>query len=173
MICETKRLYLREWSLEDLDQALELWGDPYVMEFMDVRGGLSKPQVLEKLKEQIQCQEKYGVQSWAVVSKEGDEIIGCCGLRPYNLQERVFELGFHFMKKVWGQGYALEAAEAVIRYAFEKLKIPKLFAGHHPKNSASKKLLLKLGFHHVREELYPPTGLMHPSYELENSSQSH
>ena len=52
----------------------------------------------------------------------------------------------------------------MIKYAFETLNKEKLFAGHNPKNEASRKTLKKLGFIYTHDEFYAPTGLMHPSY---------
>ena len=72
----------------------------------------------------------------------------------------------HLRKTYWGQGYALEATRAVMRYAFDALKVKGLFAGHNPGNEASRRLLTKMGFRYVRDEYYPPTGLNHPSYIL-------
>ncbi|HUJ29643.1 MAG TPA: GNAT family N-acetyltransferase, partial [Candidatus Acidoferrum sp.] len=95
---------------------------------------------------------------------DGGEHVGCAGLRPYRVEERVFELGFHLRRAFWGQGLATEAARAAIEYGFRALRAEALFAGHHPRNEASRELLLKLGFVRTGEELYPPTGLMHPSY---------
>ncbi|HBE76468.1 MAG TPA: GNAT family N-acetyltransferase, partial [Firmicutes bacterium] len=66
----------------------------------------------------------------------------------------------------WGHGYAKEAARAVISFAFDTLEISSLFAGHHPGNDASHRLLIQLGFCYVGDEYYPPTGLNHPSYIL-------
>jgi RimJ/RimL family protein N-acetyltransferase len=88
------------------------------------------------------------------------------GFRPYGKQERVYELGFHFRRAFWGQGLAAEAARAVISYGFGTLGAEALFAGHHPLNEASRRVLLKLGFIYAGTELYQPTGLMHPNYWL-------
>jgi len=63
-------------------------------------------------------------------------------------------------------GYAYEAARAAINYSFDVLKVDKLYAGHHPQNKASEKLLLRLGFQYIGLNFYEPTGLYHPSYEL-------
>jgi len=49
MIASTERLLITTWTLDDLDDALKLWGDAKVMEFIDTRGGLSKEQVQDKL----------------------------------------------------------------------------------------------------------------------------
>ena len=95
------------------------------------------------------------------------DLIGCCGLRPYRGGK--YEIGFHLRPQFLGKGYATEAATAVIDYAFSVLKAEALFAGHHPNNAASAKVLLKLGFRYIGDEFYEPTGLYHPSYELEQS----
>lgn len=95
-----------------------------------------------------------------------NDLIGCCGLRPYKINE--YAIGFHLRPEFWRHGYAAEAANAVIEYAFTVLKAEKLFAGHNPNNIKSRKLLEKLGFY-IGDEFYEPTGLYHPSYELKNS----
>jgi RimJ/RimL family protein N-acetyltransferase len=85
-------------------------------------------------------------------------------LRPYCLEDGVYEIGFHLRPDYWGKGLGTEAAKAVIDYAFTTLKANDLFAEHHPNNIGSMKLLEKLGFHHTHDEFYEPTGLNHPSY---------
>jgi [ribosomal protein S5]-alanine N-acetyltransferase len=65
---------------------------------------------------------------------------------------------------------AKQAGRAVIAYSFGDLNAQALFAGHHPRNDMSKRFLLKLGFIYTNDELYPPTGLMHPSYILRNQA---
>jgi ribosomal-protein-alanine N-acetyltransferase len=56
----------------------------------------------------------------------------------------------------------------VIAFAFETLGLKALFAGHHPENAASERLLRKLGFRFTHQEIYPPTGLLEPAYLLVN-----
>jgi len=80
------------------------------------------------------------------------------------VEERVYELGVHLRPTFWRRGLAKEAARTIIDYGFAVLGADALFAGHHPSNEASCQLLLKLGFVRTGEELYPATGLMHPSY---------
>jgi len=163
-------LTLTTWTENDIEAAQRLWGDPKVMEFIDIRSALNREHVEEQLRREIDRQNKYGVQYWKVLLKANAEPIGCCGLRPYDLENRVYEIGFHIMSAHWGQGYATEAAKAVINHAFKKMQVPKLFAGHNPKNATSKALLLKLGFSFIGTQFYEPTGLQHPSYELKASS---
>ncbi len=94
------------------------------------------------------------------------DLIGCCGLRPFRSEQHSYEIGFHLRKLYWGQGYAYEAATRVIQYAFTELNAVKLYAGHHPQNIGSRKLLSRLGFQYIGDDFYEPTGLYHPSYEM-------
>jgi RimJ/RimL family protein N-acetyltransferase len=48
----------------------------------------------------------------------------------------------------------------------QRHRLRELFAGHHPANAASKRAVEKLGMRYSHDELYPPTGLHHPSYIL-------
>jgi RimJ/RimL family protein N-acetyltransferase len=53
-----------------------------------------------------------------------------------------------------------------MEYAFRALGVKALFAGHNPGNTASRRVLEKLGFRYTHDAYYPPTGLNHPSYLL-------
>jgi ribosomal-protein-alanine N-acetyltransferase len=152
------------WSEADIDLAINLWGDPDVTRF--IGGPFSSKQARERLAGEITTQRKHGVQYWPVFLLVTGEHLGCCGLRPYRAEDGVYELGFHIKKAQWGRGYAQEAARAVIGYAFKVLGAAAIFAGHHPANEASRRLLMKLGFEYTHDEYYTPTGLYHPSYLL-------
>jgi ribosomal-protein-alanine N-acetyltransferase len=162
----TKRLGFRVWSEDDFDLALGLWGDSEVTKLIDARGKLSEGQVRERLSQEISTAGSHGVQYWPVFLLENDEHVGCCGLRPYDESGKIMEIGFHIGSQHWGRGYATEAARAVMVYAFERLEVIGLFAGHNPKNEASRHILERLGFRYTHDELYEPTGLEHPCYLL-------
>ena len=162
----TERLRFRRWREEDIDYALMLWGDYRVTRLIDARGQLSKEQVSERLAKEIETEREYAVQYWPVFLLNQDEFIGCGGLRPYDLQDNIYEIGFHICAKHWGQGFAFEAAQAIISYAFNALQANSLFAGHNPNNKTSQRLLQKVGFSYTHDEYYKPTGLYHPSYKL-------
>ncbi|HYM61526.1 MAG TPA: GNAT family N-acetyltransferase, partial [Thermoanaerobaculia bacterium] len=141
------------------------WGDPEVTKWIDVRGCLSPDDVNERLEREIDSQRRHEVQYWPIFLLENDDHVGCCGLQPYDLPTRVYELGAHIRPAYWRRGLAKEAA-GVIEYAFNTLGASGLFAGHNPNNMASRGLLTALGFRYTHDELYPPTGLLHPSYFL-------
>jgi RimJ/RimL family protein N-acetyltransferase len=90
----------------------------------------------------------------------------------YTPDEPNFELGFHLVKRCWGKGFATEAALGVLNYGWEKLRLSKVYAGHHPGNRASQRILEKLGFKLVQNVFYEPTGLMHPSYVRKRSEMT-
>lgn len=161
---QSPRLGFRVWTMEDLPFALSLWGN---LEVTRTFGGpFSEGQIHERLVREIANQLAYKLQYWPVFLLDDDDFAGCCGLRPYKQEKRIFELGFHFCPQYWGKGFATEAAQAVISYAFGPLGLKGLFAGHHPQNATSARVLQKLGFRYTHDELYPATGLMNPSYFL-------
>jgi ribosomal-protein-alanine N-acetyltransferase len=162
----SERLGFRPWTEDDLDLALGLWGDPQVTRWIDSRGRFSEQRVRERLLQEISMERQHGVQYWPVFLLETKAHVGCCGLRPYGEERGILEIGVHIRLDCWGRGYATEATRAVIAYAFNVLGAKALFAGHNPKNTASRALLKKLGFTYTHDELYEPTGLNHPSYLL-------
>ena len=160
----TTRIGFSKWTADDLPLAEQLWGDPEVTRYICASGVFSPEDIAARLAKEIDNAQTYGIQYWPIFELASGELIGCCGLRPYN--ESVFEIGFHLRPKFWRQGFASEAANAAIDYAFSKLHAESLFAGHNPNNIGSKHVLGKLGFQYIRDEFYAPTGLYHPSYEL-------
>lgn len=161
----TERLGFRPWNADDFGLAMGLWGDERITRL--IGGPFSREQVRERLAREMANQDAHGVQYWPIFLLMGGEHLGCCGLRPYQPEKRIYEIGFHLRPAYWGRGYAGEAARAVMAFAFDKLDAAGLFAGHNPKNDASRRLLIKLGFRYTHDEYYRPTGLNHPSYMLE------
>jgi len=161
---KTARLGFRRWSTSDLPLALALWGDPQVTRF--IGGPFSHEQIEEKLRNEIASMNAHRVQYWPLFFLGDNAHAGCAGLRPYEVKDRVYEMGFHLRPAYWGRGLAVEAGRAIVAFAFATLGARALFAGHHPANTASRTVLEKLGFSFTHEELYAPTGLRHPSYLL-------
>jgi [ribosomal protein S5]-alanine N-acetyltransferase len=162
------RIGFRRWQAVDLPLAMGLWGDPEVTRF--IGGPFSAEVVRARLEKEILQMQECGLQYWPFFLLASQEHAGCAGLRPYHCEPRsearILEFGVHVRRAFWAQGLAAEASSAIIDYAFNTLGADALFAGHHPANEASRRLLLKLGFGHTHEELYAPTGLLHPSYLL-------
>jgi ribosomal-protein-alanine N-acetyltransferase len=162
----TARVGFSRWSQDDLPLATALWDDPLVSRF--VGGPFSQEEIQKRLSREIASKQEHGIQYWPIFLRANDEFAGCCGMRPYKPAGRVPAFGFYLRPDFWEQGLATEAGRAAICYTFESLGAKAIFAGHHPKNESSRKALEKLGFRYTQDQLYPPTGLMHPSYLWEN-----
>ena len=170
----TERLAFRIWRDEDLPLMQAIFGDPRVSKL--VGGPFDKAQIRDRLTTELTTQRTEGYQYWPIFVRGtgtmGLDVLdhtthaGCCGLKPRDPAQRIYELGFYLRTEHWGQGYAVEAGHAVVAFAFDVLGATALFAGHHPENGASRTTLARLGFRFTHHELYPPTGLMHPGYEL-------
>lgn len=165
---KSARLGFRYWTKEDLPLALAIWGDPVVTRF--VGGPFSPEQVTQRLEREIASQNNYNFQYWPIFLLTTGEHVGCAGMRAYKLEENIPSMGYYLRPEFWGQGFATEAGHAVIAYAFSTLGMNTLFAGHHPENADSRKVLAKLGFQFTHKQLYPPTGLDHDCYLLQRSS---
>lgn len=163
----SKRIGFRWWTIQDLDFAKILWGNPEVTNLF-TKAPLSDFQIEERLQSEIERETKYQMQYWPMFELATDRFVGCGGLRPYRLAEQIFELGFHLRPEFWGKGLATEAGETLISYGFKELGASAIFAGHHPDNTSSRNVLFKLGFEETGTEFYEPTGLLHPSYLLQS-----
>ena len=166
---ETERVCFSLWKADDLPLAVLLWSDPQVARRITASGIFTAEQIRDRLALEIHNGKEYGVQYWPVFEKKTGELIGAAGLRPLGSD---FEIGFHLRPQFWHQGFGYEAAEAVIRYAFDSIGAQRLYAGHHPQNGPSRRLIQKLGFKYIGDRYYPPTGLYHPAYMLEKTERS-
>ncbi len=164
------RLGFRYWTADDLPLALELWRDPAVTGL--IGGPFSPDAVQSRLTREIEKEKSFGIQYWPVFLLENGRHAGCAGLRPYRQGPKIVELGIHLRPAFWSQGFAEEAARCLMDYAFDYVDAAALFAGHHPDNSGSRKLVQKLGLVYQGDRHYIPTGLMHPTYLLRRDKRS-
>lgn len=104
------------------------------------------PPALERLQRFIAGQEKHWAQhgcgNWGILPGGESEIIGWAGLQYLPELEQT-EVGFLLDKPFWGQGYATQAAQAALRFGFERLNLKQIIALVHPENIASQRVLLK------------------------------
>lgn len=84
---------------------------------------------------------------FAIERLEGAVLVGAIGL-SLNREHRHAELGYWIGVPHWGNGYATEAAFAILRYAFDGLRLHRVFAHHFTGNPASGRVLVKTGLHY-------------------------
>lgn len=163
------RLSFRCWQPSDSPLAISLWTHPEVTRFL---GGTSSSQAAaERLHLEMHCQQQFGIQYWPIFLRTNGEFAGCAGLRPFNQEPGVFELGVHIARPFWGERFGEEAALAVIAFAFDHLHLPALAAGHNPENLRSKALIARLGFRLTHYAPWGPHQISHPFYRLERDTE--
>ena len=144
MILETDRLYLREMKQSDFGSLCKILQDEDTM--YAYNGVFSDDEVQEWLDRQIYRYQKWNFGLWAVILKETDEMIGQCGLtmQPWKDKE-VLEIGYLFERSYWHKGYAIEAAAACKKYAFEVLKAYEVCSIIRDTNTASQNVAVRNG----------------------------
>ena len=167
MWLETQRLILREFQLEDSSQLAPILANPQVMKFSPT-GILSVEQTLIKVNSLINSYKKHGWGKWAIIHKEGHKLIGYCGLaveQVDNVNEP--EIGYRLAPEFWGKGLATEAASAAVQQGFEKFKLPYILGIVDPANTASLKVLEKLGMRYERKTIF--SSILMDIYRLDAS----
>jgi RimJ/RimL family protein N-acetyltransferase len=164
----TDRLGFRTWREEDLPLAMDLWMDTRVTAL--TTGPYTPEKVRRRLDREMATQREFGMQYWPLFLLADGRHVGVCGLRPWQIEENVPELGYHLKPEFWGQGIASEAGRAATEFGFTRLGVKAIFAGHPPENAVSRKVLLKLGFRYTGDAVFPETGIMEPTYRLEAAS---
>ncbi len=150
MILQTKRLMIRDWNpSNDAVAAFDIYGDLAVMHYIrEPEKSIETVQTyLEKRVERDRrCHN--GTGSWPVIEQQTGELIGAILLQQLpdnqgNLTQD-FEIGWHFRRSHWGQGFATEAAERIIDYGFQVLHLPILYAVVKPENQRSIRVTQRL-----------------------------
>lgn len=139
----TKRLYLRPSTAADADRAFEILSDWEVARMLSMA---SFPPAREALAAWFGCHEHQWIAGEAfrfAVERDG-KMIGLVDLD--NVTHAHGTLGYWFKRSAWGQGFAFEAGQALVQFAFNELCLKRLSAGHAADNPASGRVLTKLGF---------------------------
>lgn len=102
---KSERLGFRRWSQEDLPLARELWGDIEVTRFFG--GPFSEEEIGQRLEQEISRMKTYEFQYWPIHLLADNEHVGCCGLRPYRLEDGIPELGFTCDRSIGDEGWLL------------------------------------------------------------------
>jgi RimJ/RimL family protein N-acetyltransferase len=141
---ETSRLYLRQFSMADLNDLSAIRSDPEVMRFIGTGQPQSVDQVKESLEHVLAGWKQHGFGRWAVVHKPDKKLIGWSGLAFLDKTDEI-EIGYGIAKEYWNRGFTTEAAVASIKYGFEELKLNRIVAVAMPENIASRRVMEKIG----------------------------
>jgi RimJ/RimL family protein N-acetyltransferase len=170
---ETERLILRDLRDEDLDGMFELDSNPAVHRYL---GNKPITHIDEAKKNIDSVKQQYierGIGRWAVILKSTNEFIGWSGLRlntEYNMNgfTKYYDVGYRFIERFWGNGYATESGKAAVDYAFNKMQLPELYGTTELENEASHKALLKIGLHYLEVFYFEQEDVNLRWYKIEN-----
>lgn len=139
------RVSLRGPTPDDSDALFALFSSPDVMRYW------SRPPMTERAEAQslvaniLEGFKARTTLNWVIADAHG-HAIGSCTLFRFDANHRRAELGYALQPAYWGQGIAAEAATLALDWAFDTLKVHRVDAGIDPDNSASRRLLHRLGF---------------------------
>lgn len=153
-ILETKRLILRKMRLEDVDDLLKIFSDPIAMQYY--------PSTLNRLETEawvnrvLASYERHGFGLWACLLKSTGALVGQCGLF---FQENIdgkseVEIGYLFLRQVWNQGFATEAAKACMDYAKKTVGLRRIISVIRPENYPSRRVAEKNDLFQEKEIVY-------------------
>jgi RimJ/RimL family protein N-acetyltransferase len=145
-VLETERLIIRKLTTDDAPFILELVNEPSWIRFIGDRGVRTLDAARAYISNgPIAMYERFGFGLYLVMLK-GDKVpLGMCGLIKRDALPDV-DIGFAFLPRYWGKGYAIEAAAAVLAYGRRALGLGRIVAITSPDNQSSIKLLEKIGF---------------------------
>lgn len=153
---QTSRLILRRFEQRDLDDLFAYAS----VEGVGEKAGWPHHKTLDE-SQGILDRFMKSEEVWAIVHKEDNKVIGSIGLhhRPNESshQEGDLVLGYVLGKAYWGHGYMTEAAQRLIEEAFIQWKVPRIRVAHFKENSASQRVIEKLGFTYEKDGTYHAT----------------
>ncbi len=143
---ETARLILRDFRKDDWEAVHEYGTDLEVVRFMPWGPNTeSDTKDFIKLSLASQREEPRTKFEFAVTLAESERLIGGAGIRVSAPADRGADMGYCLHRDIWGQGYATEAAGAIVGFGFEKLGLHRVFATCDTGNEASARVLEKIG----------------------------
>lgn len=161
---DTQRLLIRPLRGTDASSMNRVWGDAHVMAYCG--GAADEARVRLAVDRCIACQEVHGFSPFAVVRRDGGDLIGVCGFKSLPDPQSA-ELIYHFVAEAWGKGYATEAVLAVLAWARTAATLQYIEASFDPCNTASARILAKAGFRHVEDRWYDDVQQTEPVYRIQ------
>jgi RimJ/RimL family protein N-acetyltransferase len=145
-ILTTERLRLRQLTLDDAESMIQIFGTPEMLRFLKQPPVDTREKAIELINWLNGHYERQESVDWGITLHGGDRLIGMCGTYEWNRSDRHVDIGYHILPAYWGQGYATEAARAVIRWCFDSLDVHRVQADCTDGNIASERVMLKCGF---------------------------
>lgn len=138
---QTKRLKLRKMKLSDSASLFNIWSDPEVTKFMNINSFTDESQAVEMIKILNNLSLESKAIRYSIIELESNRIIGSCGYNSIDSSNAKAEIGYDISKDYWGKGYAPEAIQSLMDYAFNTLNFNRIEAKVEPENNNSIRVL--------------------------------
>lgn len=142
----TEQLILRDFTEQDWPAVLAYQSDPRYLRYYAWAGRTAEEvqAFVQMFLDHQKAQPRFKFQL-AVTLKQGGQLIGNCGIRKDAHNSFQADIGYEIAPDFWGQGYATEAARAVMQFGFGELRLHRIWADCVADNVASARVLEKLG----------------------------
>jgi len=137
---------LREVTIEDASDVLEVFGDPEVVRYWSSPPLADLAAARARISDAREMFERRQLFEWGIALRESDELVGTCSLSALDALHRRAEIGFALGRPAWGRGLARDAVETLLRFGFEELLLERIEADVDPDNARSLALLERQGF---------------------------
>lgn len=144
----TVRLVLRPFAESDTDAIFALHSSPHVLRYWDSPPWTERRQAQHFIARCQQIQQEGSGARLAIERAVDSVFIGWCCLVKWNPAYRSATMGYCLDDTAWNQGFATEAAGALVQWAFDTLDLNRVQAETDTRNMASSRVLEKLGFVH-------------------------
>ncbi len=144
---ETKRLVLRQMTMDDLD----FYFKHFSIKEIEEGSGYPAPKDLGAAREEVQrfivdlFENGLGYR-WGIAKRGEDDLIGTCGYYLWNREARKAVIGYDLEPDYWGQGIMTEALAEIIRFGFKDMNLNRVQVSTAPWNERSMRLIQRLGF---------------------------
>ena len=142
----TERLFLREFKQEDWPVVMAYQRDPLYLRYYEWtdRTPAAVQEFIQMFLAQQQEQPRIKFQL-AVTLKSTRQLIGNCGIRMKAPEAHEGDIGYELSPNHWGNGYATEAASAMLEFGFTRLGLHRVWSWCVADNVGSARVLQKLG----------------------------
>jgi ribosomal-protein-alanine N-acetyltransferase len=145
-VIRTGELILRPIEEKDTAAIFKLFSDESVTRYMDIDAFANITEATHIIQFFRENLEKGEAMRWGITLEGRDEVIGTCGYHRISKTHYKAEMGYDLMPVYWGKGIMTTAIQGLLQYGFEEMELNRIEAFVDPANSASSRLLKRLGF---------------------------
>lgn len=143
---EASRVHLRHLEVTDIDSLFEIFSDREALRYWSSPPFKTRAEAEKLLAEIHECFEQKNLFQWGIAQKPNNKIIGTSTLFHLDEKNQRAEIGYALNRQYWGNGFVTEALTALFDFAFEELNLHRIEADVDPQNTASIRVLERLGF---------------------------